>query len=212
MKDLDKISQLIKGLMAKEDRQEVEFRMNLLAGEIGDLAKYITHDQKLNPNARPYGSKEDEHMAYGQAFIQLVAVAQLRGIDINKAIEIALSNWQDAEWRKTQIRNKNDIKGIAAQPGETEGFVHLDPDCQNLDQLNNNILVTKYIQPQHSPYFNNIIGLITDYGSLNSHPTILAREYCIPCIVGTGNATQKLKHGQKIKIIVNSDQAEIITF
>jgi pyruvate,water dikinase len=65
-------------------------------------------------------------------------------------------------------------------------------------------------QPQHAHYFNKLKGLITDYGSLTSHPTILAREHNIPCIVGTGNATDKLRHGQKIKMIVNSEQAQII--
>ncbi len=210
MNDLTKINQLIEDLMAKEDRKDAEFRLNLLTGEIGDLAKYITHDQKLNPNSRPYGTKQDEHMAYGQAFIQLIAAAQLRGVNIEEAITMALTNWQAADWRKPKINNDKKLGGLPAQSGEAEAYIFLDPDCQNLDQLDNHILVSKYIQPQHSQYFSKLKGLITDYGSLTSHPTILAREHKIPCIVGTGNATTKLKHGQKIKMIVNSDQVQII--
>jgi NTP pyrophosphatase (non-canonical NTP hydrolase) len=145
MNDLIKINQIIEDLMNKEDRQDAEFRLNLLTGEIGDLAKYITHDQVLNPNSRPYGSQQDEHMAYGQAFIQLIAAAQLRGVDIEQAITMALTNWQAADWRKPKINNNKELSGLPAQAGEVEAYIFLDPDCQNLDQLDNHILVTKYV-------------------------------------------------------------------
>jgi len=45
---------------------------------------------------------------------------------------------------------------------------------------------------------NNIKSFITDHGGLTSHAAIISRSLNIPAIVGTHNATQRLKDGQKI--------------
>ncbi len=52
--------------------------------------------------------------------------------------------------------------------------------------------------------------MITNHGGKFSHAGILAREHNIPCIVGTGNATEIIGHGQKIKIQANSKKNGII--
>jgi phosphohistidine swiveling domain-containing protein len=207
---LEQIDDEIKKLMNKEDRQDVEFRFNVLVEEIGDLAKYIIHDQKLNSNARPHGSFTDEQMAYGQAFIQLIAAAQLRGIDIRQAIAMGLENWQKADWRKAQASDDNNICGLTATNGIIEAIAFVDPEAQNLDQLDGHILVTRFIKTTHTPFFSKIKGLITDHGSLASHAAILSREYNLPCVVGTGNATEKIKHGQTIRLIADTANGKVI--
>ncbi len=51
-----------------------------------------------------------------------------------------------------------------------------------------------------TPAFNIISGLICDGGGALSHPVIVAREYGLPCVVGTIEATSKLKTGQRVRI------------
>jgi len=211
---MDSINQLkeeIKKLMSNEDRRDVEFRLNILLSEIGDAAKYVTHDQELNPNARPHGSKEDEAMSYGQIFVQLIACALLRGIDLDLAITNALKNWQDADWRKS-VANGNDeiLIGVIGHQGEIVGEAFLDPEAKNLHQLNGHILITKVIKPDHAPFLKNTKAIIADHGGIASHAVIIAREYNIPCIVGVGNATEKIKHGQKIQIVSRDGKGLII--
>ncbi|MBN1326309.1 hypothetical protein JW977_05060 [Candidatus Falkowbacteria bacterium] len=211
MDSINQIKEEIKKLMINEDRRDVEFRLNILLSEIGDAAKYVTHDQELNPNARPHGSKEDEVMSYGQVFIQLIACALLRGINLDEAISKALKNWQEADWRKSKANGDSKILvGIMGNEGELIGEAFLDPDANNLEKINGQILVTKFLKPAHASFLKKIKAVITDHGGIASHSVILAREFGIPCVVGTGNATEKIKHGQQVQIKMNGDQAIII--
>ena len=54
---------------------------------------------------------------------------------------------------------------------------------------------------------NKAIAIITDEGGITCHAAILAREFGVPCIVGTRIATQVLKNGDLIE--VNADEGII---
>ena len=63
----------------------------------------------------------------------------------------------------------------------------------------------------------NIVGLarkasaiVTNEGGITSHAAILAREYNIPCIVGTKIATQILKDGDMVEVDANSGLVRIL--
>ena len=43
-------------------------------------------------------------------------------------------------------------------------------------------------------------AIITDEGGITSHAAIVSREYGIPCIVGTENATKVLKDGDRVEV------------
>jgi pyruvate,water dikinase len=43
-------------------------------------------------------------------------------------------------------------------------------------------------------------GLVTDVGGILAHGSIVAREYGIPAVMGTGNATQRIRSGQLIAV------------
>ena len=62
------------------------------------------------------------------------------------------------------------------------------------------ILVTLMTDPDWVPVMKRAAGIITDHGGRTSHAAIVSRELGIPAIVGTGNATQKLRHGQPITL------------
>ena len=53
--------------------------------------------------------------------------------------------------------------------------------------------------PDHR-FFAHAQGLVTDIGGILGHGSIVAREYGIPAVVGTGNCTQRIKHGQMIEV------------
>jgi len=44
------------------------------------------------------------------------------------------------------------------------------------------------------------VGLVTDIGGILAHGSIVAREYGIPAVLGTGNGTQRIKSGQQITV------------
>ena len=62
------------------------------------------------------------------------------------------------------------------------------------------ILVAPNTTPAWTQLFAHAAGLVTDMGSILAHGSIVAREYGIPAVLGVGNGTVRIKHGQSITI------------
>jgi pyruvate,water dikinase len=62
------------------------------------------------------------------------------------------------------------------------------------------ILVSPLTTPAWTQLFAHAAGLVTDVGSILAHGSIVAREYGIPAVLGVGNGTKRIKHGQMITI------------
>lgn len=65
------------------------------------------------------------------------------------------------------------------------------------------VLVTPMTQPNMIPYIKHALAIVTDEGGLTSHAAIIAREFKIPCIVGTEIATKIFKSGDLIEVDAN---------
>jgi len=93
------------------------------------------------------------------------------------------------------------LKGVAASPGQVRGaarvlhgpedFFHMQPG---------DILVAEMTTPAWTPLFAMAAGIVTDVGGPLSHGSIVAREYGIPAVLGTGVATQRIRSGQVIAV------------
>jgi len=70
------------------------------------------------------------------------------------------------------------------------------------------ILVAESTQPKLILACKKASGIITDEGGILSHAAIISRELNIPCIVGTGNATEIFKNGQLATI--NGDKNQVV--
>ena len=67
-----------------------------------------------------------------------------------------------------------------------------------LDQVKEgDILVTEMTTPDFVPIMRIVSGIITDRGGRTSHAAIVARELGVPAVVGTNDATTKIKDGEK---------------
>jgi pyruvate,water dikinase len=62
------------------------------------------------------------------------------------------------------------------------------------------ILVCRNTAPPWTPLFAIAAGVVTDIGGLLSHSAICAREYAIPCVVGTRVATSRIADGDLITV------------
>src|SRR2546430_12482793 len=51
-----------------------------------------------------------------------------------------------------------------------------------------------------APIFQKIAGAVSDIGGSMSHAAIVAREFGLPAVVGTGTATSRIKDGQRIRV------------
>jgi len=62
------------------------------------------------------------------------------------------------------------------------------------------ILVTKMTSPDFVIMISKIKGVITDEGGRLCHAAILAREFGIPCVIGTEIATKVIKNGDLVEL------------
>jgi phosphoenolpyruvate synthase/pyruvate phosphate dikinase len=71
------------------------------------------------------------------------------------------------------------------------------------------VLVCPITSPVWSVLFPSIGALVTDTGGVLSHPAIIAREYQVPAVVATGNATSLLRDGQLVTVDGSSGKIDI---
>jgi phosphoenolpyruvate synthase/pyruvate phosphate dikinase len=62
------------------------------------------------------------------------------------------------------------------------------------------VLVCPTTTPAWTPLFSQARGLVTDVGGVLAHGSIVAREYGIPAVLGTGSASQWIRHRQRITV------------
>jgi pyruvate,water dikinase len=62
------------------------------------------------------------------------------------------------------------------------------------------ILVAPMTSPPWTILFGRAAAVITDSGGVTSHPSVAAREYGIPCVVGTAVATQRIRDGMLLTV------------
>lgn len=62
------------------------------------------------------------------------------------------------------------------------------------------VLVTDMTDPDWEPIMKIASAIVTNRGGRTCHAAIISRELGIPCVVGTGNVTEKVKHGGEITV------------
>jgi pyruvate,water dikinase len=104
------------------------------------------------------------------------------------------------EWAR-QVEGGTVLNGAAASPGVVEGPARVvkSPD-QIGDVRDGEILVCGSTSPAWAPIFSKIKATVTDVGGVMSHAAIVAREYGLPAVVGTGRATGVIRTGQIIRV------------
>lgn len=97
--------------------------------------------------------------------------------------------------------DSNEIRGFAASSGVVEGVARVVKSAEEIGRLRHgDILVCQVTNPSWAPVFQKIAAAVSDIGGSMSHAAIVAREYGLPAVVGTGTATQKIKDGQRIRV------------
>jgi phosphoenolpyruvate synthase/pyruvate phosphate dikinase len=93
------------------------------------------------------------------------------------------------------------LEGMPASPGRVTGTARVIKDLADADRLlPGEILVTTATTPAWTPLFGRAAGVVTDGGSLVAHASLVAREYGIPAVVALGDATRRLRNGQRITV------------
>ncbi|MCR4789349.1 MAG: phosphoenolpyruvate synthase [Lachnospiraceae bacterium] len=100
------------------------------------------------------------------------------------------------------------IKGIGASNGQVKGKVCIVRSPKEFYKLEKgDILVCTYTDPEWTPLFALAGGVVVDTGGTLSHAAIVAREYGIPAVLATGDATVKLKDNDTV--LVNATEGTV---
>ena len=94
------------------------------------------------------------------------------------------------------------LTGKVAQRGRVTGTVKVVQFKEQIDKVNDgDILVSSMTTPEMMVALMKCDGIVTDEGGVACHAAQISREFCIPCVIGTLEATALLKDGDTVEII-----------
>jgi pyruvate,water dikinase len=102
---------------------------------------------------------------------------------------------------RTQKKEGDTIEGVGASPGSVTVRACVLHGPEDLNRMEPGAaLVAAITTPAWTPLFAMAAAVVTDVGGPLSHGSIVAREYGIPAVLGTGVATKRIQHGQVITV------------
>ena len=103
------------------------------------------------------------------------------------------------------------MTGIPGSPGVVEGPARVILDSTGADQLQKGeILVAPTTSTSWTPVFGTIAGAVLDIGGVMCHAAIVAREYGLPAVVGTGVGTKRIRTGDRIRVDADAGVVTIL--
>ena len=95
----------------------------------------------------------------------------------------------------------NIIRGNPTSPGSYKGRARV---FQSIDEASyleeGDILVVRALTPPWTPYLGLVGAVVTNSGGPLSHAAIVAREFGIPAVIGTTNATDFIRDGSLVTV------------
>ena len=184
--------QLIKqGAETKEIEVPAKIRdvQKITDEEIIQLAKYSDKLQKH------YFFPQDSEWAKEKGKLYIVQTRPVTTIK-SKSDLSKLSGDDLVKMAQTPI-----LSGAAASPGIGTGPVKILKSPKEISKIQKgDVLVAPMTSPDYVPAMKKAAAIITDQGGQTSHAAIVSRELGIPAVVGTNEATSKLKDGQVVTV------------
>ena len=196
----DQPVQLIKvGLETKEVSvsKKLQSKVKLNDDEILKLAKIVDSLQKH------YYFPQDSEWAKEKGKIYIVQTRPVTTIKQVSGIRYQVSGSKGITIPSTPI-----LTGVGASPGVGTGVVKILKSPKEINKVEKgDVLVARMTSPDYVPAMKKASAIVTDEGGLTSHAAIVSREMGIPCVVGSKEATKKLREGWIVS--VNGSTGEI---
>jgi pyruvate,water dikinase len=95
--------------------------------------------------------------------------------------------------------------GASASEGTASGLAYVLKSDHNLyDIPQGAILIAHQTSPRYVPVMGRVRAIVSDVGSVTGHMASVAREFQIPTLVGTHNATSLIEHSEEITVDANN--------
>ncbi len=108
------------------------------------------------------------------------------------------------ELLKEDYSKIREVKGTIAYPGKVCGNAKVIMTDRGISKIDKgNIMVCNLTNPNYTPAFDKVAAIVTDEGGLLCHTAIMAREFKLPCVIGTKIATRVFKDGDLVEVDAN---------
>ncbi|HEY8484819.1 MAG TPA: phosphoenolpyruvate synthase [Longimicrobiales bacterium] len=215
------LGDVVVGGLVTPDRYEVDKETLKVVRKVAGRKEFkLVRDERAGENVR-VDLPEDEATALVLTDDEVRALAEL-----GKRVEEHYGAPQDAEWaiengklymvqtrpvttlkaraaepRGAEEEGKVLLRGLGASPGVASGTVRvLTAPEEGAKLRHGEVLVTTMTSPDWVPIMRRAAAIVTDAGGMTSHAAIVSRELGIPCIVGSRDATKKLKDGMVVTV------------
>lgn len=171
-------------------------RLCLAGFEVLQLAKWAcaieAHYSKIAGRSQPMDIEWAKDGVTGELFILQARPETVHAQQDNNYIET---------YTLTGIHGAPLSSGVAVGNRIGHGKAHVLLDPSKLSSFKEGeILVTSATDPAWEPIMKKASAIVTERGGRTCHSAIISRELGIPCIVGTGDATEKVKGGTDITV------------
>jgi pyruvate,water dikinase len=113
--------------------------------------------------------------------------------------------------RAAESQTGGSLKGVSASPGKVTAAACVLHGPQDFGRMKPGaVLVAATTTPAWTPLFAMATAVVTDIGGPLSHGSIVAREYGIPAVMGTGVATRRIRDGQVVRVDGGAGTVEIL--
>ncbi|MEN6438857.1 MAG: PEP/pyruvate-binding domain-containing protein [Syntrophobacter sp.] len=156
-----------------------------------------------------YGLILEEHFGQPQD-VEWAMDAQHRVVIVqSRPLNIDLTSLQDSPGDEGADLSKGEIPGFpvllragaTASRGKAGGFAYvLNSEHNLLNVPEGSILIAKQTSPRYVALLGRVQAIVTDVGSVTGHMASVAREFGVPTLVETGNATEIIPHGEEITV------------
>jgi pyruvate,water dikinase len=102
---------------------------------------------------------------------------------------------------RSEEQTGDTIKGTAGSGGQVTASARVLSGPEDFGQMQpGEVLVAAITTPAWTSLFAMAAAVVTDIGGPLSHSSIVAREYGIPAVLGTGVATRRIQSGENIRV------------
>jgi rifampicin phosphotransferase len=129
-----------------------------------------------------------------------------------KGVRFLGINWERWMPARSQEPTGDTIEGVGASSGRITARARVLGGPEDFGEMKSGeILVAGITTPAWTPLFAKASAVVTDVGGPLSHGSIVAREYGIPAVLGTGVATRCIRSGQTVRVDGDAGTVTLLT-
>ncbi|NVM01389.1 MAG: phosphoenolpyruvate synthase [Candidatus Helarchaeota archaeon] len=193
-KDIKLVYDEFEGVAEEEVPRDKQYQLVLNDDQIKELAKYSIEIEKH------YGRAMDIEWAL-DGLTNKLFILQARPETVHSIKSKTILEFYKLSLPEEEKQSRLIITGEPVGRKIGAGIANVVGDIREIHTFKDGeILVTEMTDPDWEPIMKKAAAIVTDRGGRTCHAAIVSRELGIPCIIGTGTASNSLEDGDEITV------------